>query len=62
MAHATQTASMIFRAQIKRRSKTMKILMVMTSHEQAWRNGKKTGFCWKSFAAPYYTFAMQVPP
>lgn len=35
----------------------MKILMVLTSHDQLGDSGKKTGFWLEEFAAPYYTFA-----
>jgi len=31
----------------------MKILIVLTSHDQLGDTGKKTGF-WQEFAAPYY--------
>jgi putative intracellular protease/amidase len=34
----------------------MKILMVLTSHEDLGNTGKKTGFWLEEFAAPYYTF------
>lgn len=34
----------------------MKILMVLTSHEELGETGKKTGFWLEEFAAPYYTF------
>ena len=34
----------------------MKILMVMTSHDQLGDTGKKTGFWLEEFAAPYYVF------
>lgn len=34
----------------------MKILMVMTSHDQLGNTGKKTGFWLEEFAAPYFTF------
>ena len=34
----------------------MKILMVLTSHDQLGNTGKKTGFWLEEFAAPYYTF------
>ena len=34
----------------------MKILMVLTSHEQLGNTGKKTGFWLEEFAAPYYVF------
>jgi putative intracellular protease/amidase len=37
-------------------SATMKILMVMTSHDQLGNTGKKTGFWLEEFCAPYYTF------
>src|SRR5690606_3341689 len=34
----------------------MKILMVLTSHDQLGKTGRKTG-CWlEEFAAPYYAF------
>ena len=35
----------------------MKILMVLTSHDQLGDTGKKTGFWLEEFAAPYYVFA-----
>lgn len=34
----------------------MKILMVMTSHDELGDTGRKTGFWLEEFAAPYYTF------
>ena len=34
----------------------MKILMVLTSHDQLGSSGKKTGFWLEEFAAPYYAF------
>ncbi|WP_017910902.1 type 1 glutamine amidotransferase domain-containing protein [Xanthomonas sp. SHU 199] len=34
----------------------MKILMVLTSHDQLGDTGHKTGFWLEEFAAPYYTF------
>jgi putative intracellular protease/amidase len=34
----------------------MKILMVLTSHDQLGSTGKKTGFWLEEFAAPYYIF------
>ncbi len=43
-------------ADAKSRSKTMKILMVLTSHDKLGNTGKKTGFWLEEFAAPYYTF------
>ncbi|MGB7784990.1 MAG: type 1 glutamine amidotransferase domain-containing protein [Salinimicrobium sp.] len=35
----------------------MKILMVLTSHDELGDTGKKTGFWKEEFAAPYYVFA-----
>ena len=34
----------------------MKILMVLTSHNELGNTGEKTGFWLEEFAAPYYTF------
>src|SRR5881396_2303291 len=34
----------------------MKILMVLTSHDQLGNTGQKTGFWLEEFAAPYYAF------
>lgn len=34
----------------------MKILMVLTSHDQLGNTGQKTGFWLEEFAAPYYVF------
>lgn len=34
----------------------MKILMVLTSHDQLGDTGHKTGFWLEEFASPYYTF------
>ena len=34
----------------------MKILMVLTSHDQLGDTGKKTGFWLEEFAAPYFVF------
>ena len=34
----------------------MKILMVLTSHEQLGNTGLKTGFWLEEFAAPYFVF------
>lgn len=34
----------------------MKILMVLTSHDQLGETGKKTGFWLEEFASPYYVF------
>ena len=34
----------------------MKVLMVLTSHDQLGNTGRKTGFWLEEFAAPYFTF------
>src|SRR5580693_4713638 len=34
----------------------MKILMVLTSHDQPGDTGRKTGFWLEEFAAPYFVF------
>ncbi len=34
----------------------MKVLMVLTSHDELGNTGRKTGFWLEEFAAPYYTF------
>src|SRR5579864_3914676 len=34
----------------------MKILMILTSHDQLGNTGRKTGFWLEEFAAPYYVF------
>jgi len=38
------------------RRNNMKILIVLTSHDQLGNTGKKTGFWLEELAAPYYTF------
>lgn len=38
------------------KDENMKILMVLTSHDQLGDTGKKTGFWLEEFAAPYYVF------
>src|SRR5271167_1061439 len=38
------------------RSRNMKILMVVTSHDQLGNTGRKTGFWLEELAAPYYVF------
>src|SRR5262249_17932416 len=35
---------------------TMKVLMVLTSHDQLGDTGRKTGFWLEELAAPYYVF------
>ena len=38
------------------REKVMKVLMVITSHDQLGNTGRKTGFWLEELAAPYYVF------
>jgi putative intracellular protease/amidase len=38
------------------KEKNMKILMVLTSHDQLGNTGRKTGFWLEEFAAPYFVF------
>jgi putative intracellular protease/amidase len=44
------------RASIGDRRTNMKILMVLTSHDQLGDTGRKTGFWLEEFAAPYFVF------
>jgi len=39
----------------------MKVLMVLTSHDQLGDTGRKTGFWLEEFAAPYYVFKDAAP-
>src|SRR5476649_1162396 len=41
---------------LKSSESDMKVLMVLTSHDQLGDTGKKTGFWLEEFAAPYYAF------
>ena len=34
----------------------MKVLIVLTSHDELGNTGRKTGFWLEELAAPYYTF------
>src|SRR5262245_22075373 len=38
------------------RGRNMKIVMVLTSHDQLGNTGRKTGFWLEEFAAPYFVF------
>src|SRR6204780_4299935 len=38
------------------RRRKMKIVMVLTSHDQLGNTGRKTGFWLEEFAAPYFVF------
>jgi putative intracellular protease/amidase len=40
----------------RQRRINMKILMVLTSHDQLGNTGRKTGFWLEEFAAPYFVF------
>src|SRR4029077_19693581 len=39
-----------------RKEQIMKIVMVLTSHDQLGNTGRKTGFWLEEFAAPYFVF------
>jgi putative intracellular protease/amidase len=41
---------------IETKEKVMKVLMVITSHDQLGNTGRKTGFWLEELAAPYYVF------
>ncbi len=41
---------------LAQREQPMKILMVLTSHDQLGNTGRKTGFWLEEFAAPYFVF------
>jgi putative intracellular protease/amidase len=41
---------------LKRKAMVMKILMVLTSHDQLGNTGRKTGFWLEELAAPYFVF------
>ena len=40
----------------QRKEQIMKVLMVLTSHDQLGNTGQKTGFWLEEFAAPYFVF------
>src|SRR5262249_54099321 len=40
----------------RQRSRVMKVLMVLTSHDKLGDTGRKTGFWLEELAAPYYEF------
>src|SRR5467141_2469711 len=42
--------------QLIRQEQRMKILMVLTSHDQLGNTGRPTGFWLEEFAAPYFVF------
>src|ERR1700720_417685 len=44
------------RSETARRRMHMKILMVLTSHDQLGNTGRKTGSWLEEFAAPYFVF------
>ena len=41
----------------KNTGEQLKILMVLTSHDQLGNTGRKTGFWLEEFAAPYFVFS-----
>jgi putative intracellular protease/amidase len=46
----------LFKDVVKDKEKNMRILMVLTSHDQLGNTGRKTGFWLEEFAAPYFVF------
>jgi putative intracellular protease/amidase len=51
-----QPACVSRRVKAKQGASTMKILMVLTSHDVLGKTGRKTGFWLEEFAAPYFVF------
>src|ERR1700689_14233 len=47
---------MLSGAAYEKKEKNMKMLMVLTSHDQLGNTGLKTGFWLEEFAAPYFVF------
>src|SRR6204780_3653203 len=47
---------MLSGAAYEKKEKNMKMLMVLTSHDQLGNTGRKTGFWLEEFAAPYFVF------
>src|SRR5579863_1964137 len=60
MRHESMTAEQTLASCVdpgaKQRRTNMKILMVLTSHDQLGNTGRKTGFWLEEFAAPYFVF------
>jgi putative intracellular protease/amidase len=52
----TQHAPKLQAAHAQAKERTMKVLMVLTAHDQLGNTGRKTGFWLEEFAAPYYVF------
>jgi putative intracellular protease/amidase len=52
----TQHAPKLQAAHAQAKERKMKVLMVLTSHDQLGNTGRKTGFWLEEFAAPYYVF------
>src|SRR3954471_13284963 len=46
----------MLRAKRSNQGEHVKILMVLTSHDQLGNTGRKTGFWLEEFAAPYFVF------
>ena len=55
-AKRTATDSACPKPQTQPRRMNMKVLMVLTSHDQLGNTGRKTGFWLEELAAPYYVF------
>jgi putative intracellular protease/amidase len=46
----------LFKDVVNDKEKNMRILMVLTSHDQLGNTGRKTGFWLEEFASPYFVF------
>jgi putative intracellular protease/amidase len=53
--NANQEAQLVTNENNNLKQKTMKVLFVLTSHDELGDTGKKTGFWVEEFAGPYYT-------
>src|SRR5215475_13756807 len=50
------TSAEVRRAKYRAKEPAMKVLMVLTSHDQLGNTGRETGFWLEELAAPYYVF------
>src|SRR5499427_2121783 len=56
MALAYCLCALMLATRLPAREPTMKILLVLTSHDQLGDTGRRTGFWLEELAAPYYVF------
>src|SRR5499427_298965 len=56
MALAYCLCALMLATRLPAREPTMKILMVLTSHDRLGNTGRKTGFWLEELAAPFYVF------